>query len=363
MDNKKSKPDLIKWQPMPPDAYTEAINELVHLSAKISNTHTQAGVRLAAASALPLPYVAVRTLLAHTKALELDYVRQPASKYKNAARRQAKAWAKDPTNCPEASPAEVSEIKAAWQEFAPAHFESSSARVSVRQPQLLLPIDGGGYRALTPLASAGLAYLMSQRVEAHNERCHAQPKDRGLRWINTAITGIGGTQANNVTSLGHPFKPLFCAAPVENKAIKYALHVFYHGGAITLRHTLMRQWRTSLVRVQTTGTNSADARATERNIIWRIVRDVLASNAARAETLRRCEAYFPRKDDDLLADSVALLPRGLVLPEARTAEWRALFGNALAHAMAGYSYSDTQRTASLDPAAIQWLASTIEGAL
>ncbi|KPC53216.1 hypothetical protein [Amantichitinum ursilacus] len=361
MASKKSQKAALEWQPLPPDAYRKTIKGLVHLSAKISNSKTRAGVRLAKSSALPLPYVSVRTLLAHTEELDLDYAVLHTSK--SQAFKQINAARIDSAVRANADKAEINEIDEGWNEAAQQHFETGTAFISMRLSQLLLPVGNGEYRAFTPLASASLAKLIDQHIDAHHTRCKEQPKGGELRWIPRAVIGIGGTKWQNAGSLVRHFKPLVCAAPVENRNIKHALHLFYHGGSITLRHTLMREWRASLVRVQTTGSNSAVARATERDVIRRIVFDVLAANRTKAQTLHRHRAYLPTKDDSLLAASVALVPRGLVLPEERSAEWREQFGARLAQAMASYSYLDTQRTASLDPAAIHWLATTIEGAL
>jgi hypothetical protein len=79
-----------KWQDFPLELYQQEAAKLVHFSGKTINSNVPAcGVRLARDSALDLPLVGVRTLLADGVMVPLDYTQNAG---KDRYCRQANAF-------------------------------------------------------------------------------------------------------------------------------------------------------------------------------------------------------------------------------------------------------------------------------
>lgn len=348
-----------EWVEFPLEHYQQEASQLVHFSGKTVNSNVPAcGVRVGGDGGLDLPLVGVRTLLADGIAAPLDYT-QNAGKTATLVKQMRLA---DSGEASETVPADqLADIRRVVAEATVSAYEEGTDWVSPRLRQLLLPRDQGEYVAVTPLGCGGLSALLNQKLAALPER---------KRQFRHALLGIGGSNPQNVGALVREEmrNPLLFSSPRENPLARRVLAIHYKGVSLGLPHRPLEDyhlWRERQLRDHDgVMPSTMDLRQQEAEFIGDIARTVSLRGQRARELLESNRGLLPLAPDadsllsPELKDSVV---RGLIEPDARSADWAYEFGRRLARAIA--SELGTKWGRSLAGSAVEQIARWIEEAI
>ncbi len=339
----KAIPDTPPWVSLPPELYSETIDNLVTFSHKTTNSNIPAGgIRLAPAQALRLPYVSARTLLAVGETPDLDYT---ANSGKIATAVKQLRQLQDGKSTAPAD--EARHLLAKLAERTQRGCEIGTERVSLRARQLLLPRPDGSYVAVTPLCAGGVSRSIRSAIRAHNDslRSPGETDTSKLQRIATAVFGLGGANPQNVGSLVREMqRPLVFFPPVERRQVKAALAQHFQGIPIRLpRPPLMefRDWCRA-ARAHNGGRIPTDrhTRDEEAAHIRQIVGAVILQGERARERLLAHLDVLPNGGSPLVSANADPVARGLVDPCLRDRDWPRAFAIRLARLIADFRFSD-----------------------
>lgn len=347
-----------EWQEFSLEAYQQHASKLVHFSGKTINSNVPAcGVRLGQESALDLPVVGIRTLLADGVVVPLDYT-QNAGKTATLIKQMRLAASSE---APETiSTDQVQAIQRVVTEVTLSAYEEGTDWVCPRLRQLLLPKGTGAYVALTPLGSSGLSALLNQKLKAHPEF--------GKRFKH-ALLGIGGSNPQNVGSLVREMRnPLLFMSPTDDPQARRVLSIHFKGISLGLPRRALdayRQWYEPLLR-QNNGDmpSTMDIRQKEAALIGDLAYAVKKRGQQARELLEAHRDLLP-----LTPNATSLLSpefkddvvRGLIEPDSRDAGWSYRCGHRIARAIEAELRTKWNRL--LDGPAVSQIASWIEDAI
>ncbi len=186
----------------------DVARRLVQFTAKLRNSKIpECGVRVARDSAVDLPFVGVRTLLADGIDVPLDYAKKTGSIQETVRKiRLAEngVIAGD----------EADEILSIMRDVRETTLEVGTEAVSVRLRQILLPvgqnaIERDSYLSVTPLESTGFSALLRKKLAVLERK---KPKFR------KGILPFGGSNPRNVGAWGvESQNPIVFLAPDEHE--------------------------------------------------------------------------------------------------------------------------------------------------
>lgn len=316
---KKPLPKKIAWSDVLPGQIAQDLSEGTHFSSKTIHTSaTVAGVRMAAGEPLDLPYVGFSTTRLDRRIV--DYIRGAVSaKVFNQASNFVEGRALEIyENISEEQLAilnnEVSVLDKA--------FVTGDDNVDPRLRQVLFPLEGGSFAALTPLHSSPFSRQLDNRLRAEKDR-----KDSKHRM--KALLAIGGSNSQNAGRHANPMREVMVFfAPQESMELRQAYAIFHKGA--NLRQLLPRElliqyavWRENQANTQAVS-NSA-SRAEEKTMVKAIVQSILGAAKSMSD---KQPQYAP----DLGArthEKLGFLARGLLEPDLRNKAWTDEFATKL----------------------------------
>ncbi|MBB5018452.1 hypothetical protein HNQ59_001741 [Chitinivorax tropicus] len=353
-----------RFELLPPEQYLPVGLQLVHFSAKLTNSKVRAcGVRLAPdANRTSYPYVYVRNLINQGVDLDLDYLAK--SDKAAAIVKHLHAAKHDPA--PVMTDDERRHLLEIMDSIKQTKAEIHTSTVSLRTKQILIP-KGQGYVALSPLGSNGLGRLLNTRVTQHNQMVKkgdkSSDKPTKLRYLQTAVFGIGGSHPINVGSLAQDLRrPLVFHGPREQPDVKRAIALYYQGSRIVLPRPLLMQYLTWLNQ-EGRGHTDMRTRLQELAYIHALVRAVLWRAEQDLRCLQEHDSSLPKHTNGPVAETAPRLARGLTLPACRTAEWKYEFAWTVANQIAETNFGKGQPGFNFDGAARQTLCTMIRGML
>lgn len=346
------------WNNYEIDQYRNLAEDMVHFSFKSVNSNAAGGgVRLPDEDALLLPYVSVRTLMAHNVQIDRDYTKN-VGKTANIAKQIRAIFAGEQPK----SEVAVELIRDTCVSAFSSRLESHCEAVSPRMRQLLIP-KADGYIAFSPVGAGGLCKVINERVKAHNQL----NDEKGVR-LRQAQFGIGGANPQNVGGLVREMqKPLFFESPSESRDIKAALSIHYKGIPLTTPRELAleyRAWRDS-EKAKNGGRIPTDMKTREKEEVFmkRFASAVLSRGAGALNVLNGHREFLPESGQPLVSGKVDEIVRGLIDPSERSKDWEYRFSWRLANQIAAYDFKDEQGGLGLDDGAIAWIAKWIEEVL
>ncbi len=346
------------WNNYDIDQYRNLAEGMVHFSFKSVNSNAAGGgVRLSGEDALLLPYVSVRTLMAHGVQIDRDYTKN-VDKTANIAKQIRAVFAGEQPK----SEAKAEQIRDACISAFSSRLESNCEFISPRMRQLLIPIDES-YVALTPIGAGGLNAIINTRVKAHNQLS----EDKGVR-LRQAQFGIGGANPQNVGGLVREMqRPLFFESPTESKDIKTALSIHYKGISLAVPRELVfeyRAWREA-EKAKNEGRIPTDMKTREKEETFskRFSSAILSRGAKALKVLDGHREYLPENGEPLVSGKVDEIIRGVIDLAERTKDWERGFSWRLANQIAAYEFKDEQGGLGLDDGAIARIAKWIEEGL
>ena len=375
--------------------YCDVAAKLVHFNAKTVNTNAASvGLRLGPGSAVDLPYVSARTLMAREVYIPLDWAGNLGTQsdtFKNirAVLEHNEAEAELPEE-------EKEKIRQALQQERTLRttYATGENFVDHRLRQILIPKEGeeGGYVALTPITAGGVCALLFGRgglVDRHNKEYNEARKNNTdsatLKFLRQAHLGIGGSNAQNVGPLVHTMQdPLFLDAPGASVSLKTAFSWYYKGVPLDfsapgpLRDALKSylDFRSQLGLDQAEEAEkktwsavkktNLQARSEEERLIGNIADVVLDLAEEARKTLEEYRAALPQESDAagrfcLCSPKLPLAMRGLLDLASRDAGWPREMAQTVLAAMRR-AKRGTQSLLILDPVAESTVANLLEEA-
>ncbi len=332
-----------KWKTYQPEEYEQTARQLVHFNAKTSNSNAAlVGIRLAKESAVDLPYLSLRTLLADGVALPLDYAEGGA-----AIAGIVKQMYQILDNAPEAGAASLSEKEAVCAGTKVAEstaYSIGTEAVDHRLRQVLVPKEDApeGYVAMTPLTSGGLCSLLFDSetglVPRHNATVKDNPEGQQKK-LRQAQFGIGGSNPQNIGRLVRTMqRPLMIGAPQSSSTVKDAFALYYKGITIDVHRpgpfremvvNYARFRENVLLNPDQSGTNMR-SREQEERLIAKIAQGILAWGEDVHGLLVQYADVLPQDapipDTEpvqyaLVASNVPSVIQGLLDPRLRDKDW------------------------------------------
>lgn len=318
------------------EEYRRTARGLVHFSFKTTNSNIEAGgIRLNEAAALKLPYLGVRTLLGRVE-FPLE-VRANAADAIPMLRRFDTA-----AKCEDDHSLMLQDIYKA--ETGSALFDNVEY-VNSRLPQIYLPLSESEDIVVTPLMSASVATLLAKAVQEHNAAARTDKNAGGpvrRKRIRQAIFPIGGANPQNVGYRVYgALRPLVVFPPTRSLSIRRVKSLQHKGVDLSLPSALLKGYakfrQEALKAHKGVMPTTQDYRDQEKRHVQAIIEEVLAESERLYELLCETVADQPRlvqpesgMDSAGLSSSVALVVRGAMCAEARTAEWRVAFADEMA---------------------------------
>lgn len=315
------------WKSFGEAVYVEVMHGLVHFSAKTVNSNTPAcGIRLGAEVWGELPYVAVAT----TGGVPVDYTSSGTNGSNATVLAQiSAALAGNTGELFEGTPSgEIETIKALTGEILSTPFETGTDGVGMRLRQIIVQDAEGNDVALTPLQSAGLSSLLSERLEAKRQ---TDGKEHPL-YHRRGFLGIGGSNPQNVGRHVRAMnRPLFFAAPTEKPDLRAAYALHHRGIDLTPPAALLKDYIRWRHRLLAAGGGDLPSDAANRKNEADFIRAVVAAIDERAAAARRQleNAVDDLPEQALLAEDVDGLMHGLLVPATRTTAWKHGFAQQL----------------------------------
>lgn len=323
----KKAPERKVWKSFGLETYQEVMHGLVHFSAKTTNSNTPAcGIRLGADKQPSLHYLAVSTLgsvpvdytSTGTNGINASVVAQIAAAIEGNAHELFEGIA----------PGEMEEIQILAKKILEIPFESGTGTLGMRLRQVIVQDALGNDLAITPLQSAGFSNVLDARIRLRQD---TNPEERKRYW-QRAFLGVGGSNPQNVGRYVRAMnRPLFFAAPTENLDTRAAYAIHHRGISLKPPHELLVdyiRWRKQMLSAAGSLMPSDTAlRGKEADFIREIVKTIAVRAEAARQQLVAAADQLP--SEDLLADDVDGLMRGLLIPTERTSEWLREFAQRL----------------------------------
>lgn len=340
--DEKGKKKEKTWESFPESVYAENARRLVHHSWKVSNSNaTAGGVRLSKFSALSLPYVSARTLVAVDVSLVLDYMANAGKTAKVI--KQMRSVERADEFSKKAPASEVAAVRRVL-DLIGSGFEEGADFVDARLRQLLLP-KAGSYVSVSPITSSGLCSLFFDSdaglLARHEEELARQRKaalgdvtSLSRRRLNRIQLGIGGSNPQNVGSLVRTMqRPLFVPGPQTKQSARSAFAIYYKGIELRAPVDLLLQYesmRKPIIEGSDGGTD-LQSRLNEEAWTREIASRMASQGAAAFETLRSFVELLPREElregpdfpegIELVSRSVSAPIRGLIDSRLREKDW------------------------------------------
>jgi hypothetical protein len=337
----------LMWESFDATVYESTAQGLVHHSFKSVNSNASGGgVRLSSDSALRLPYVSARTLMACGVALDLDYTANTGKVARVVKQMRAVA-----RNTPLGSLAPEDEravINRVLGNLGASQFETGTDHVDLRMRQILLPRGGGDYVSFTPVSASGLSSLLfdidAGLVTMHNQRAAEEAKQSSrdrekdrerprLRRIRRAQLGIGGSNPQNVGALVRTMqRPLFVPGPSGAHSLRAAFAIYYRGIELPFARDLVDQYNTQRASLHDGSQRGTRAEAREAEEMWirRVAAYYHAVGTEALEVLLAFESALPKEHllagtlqgaHELVSRAVSPSIRGLIDPRLRGEVW------------------------------------------
>jgi hypothetical protein len=323
----KKAPERKAWKSFGLETYQQVMHGLVHFSAKTTNSNTPAcGIRLGADKKVSLSYLAVSTL----DSVPVDYTSTGTNGINATVVAQIAAAIEG--NAFELfegiPPGEVEEIRMLSDEILVTPFEIGIGTLGMRLRQVIVQDTQGNDLVITPLQSAGFSGVLDSRIRFKQD---ANKEERKRYW-QRGFLGVGGSNPQNVGRYVRAMnRPLFFAAPAENRDTRAAYAIYHRGVSLKPPHELLVDyilWRKKIL--STTGglmPSDAALREKEANFIREIVQIIAARAKAAHQQLKYAAELLP--GENLLADDMDGLMRGLLIPSVRTTDWKREFAQRL----------------------------------
>lgn len=330
------------------DMIAQALEQSVHVSFKTTNSNIEGGgIRLSQDQALDLPYVSARTLLADGVQIPLDYHTNGTVASTFKAIKAATLHSTDSDFAHES----LDQIRQQLADITHRAFATGTDQVSIRMRQILIPRDcPNQYVSFSPLTAAGVCALVNHAVDAHNTPLKGlSPDERsraGLRRLNTAHLGIGGSNPQNVGAWVREMqRPLLVGAPKNNSDLRHALKIFYQGFSWSVPSDLLDEYAKllsdALDQAKKRGlervikAQDMDARLDEKHLLRRITRYVLAQGEEKRQLLESFQDKLPDAQQQprlsfWVDDQVSLIVRGLLDEAHQHDQWKTEFSKQLA---------------------------------
>jgi hypothetical protein len=330
-----------EWESFTAEQYQAETANYVHYSFKTINSNaTPGGIRLTTAAALPVPYVGLRTLIAH-QPIALDYPKnsgKSAKIYKqiNALTTKSDSDATNDDSTATPMPPTHLEAEVIHQAIQRAHTTAAHIdcdQVSMRLRQLLLPTTNGGYLAVTPLTAAGVCQVIQEAADHHNSqvksaRAAAQSESTAAnRFLRYATLGVGGANPQNVGALVRWMqRPLYFGVPITDADISHVFKIYHHGMPLKPSLTLMRQywkWRQAMKEThQGSMPTNQKTRDQEQHYVTILVKKLQAQAHSHYQLLTLHREKLPNSGQPLVSERVDSVARGLIASELRGSNWR-----------------------------------------
>lgn len=323
----KKLPERKAWKTFGNEVYQEVTGGLVHFSAKTTNSNTPpCGIRLGADKKTTLRYLSVSAL----DPIPADYTNTGTNGINATVLAQISAAIEG--NAHELfdgiPPGEVETIRSLAEDILTTPFEMGTGTVGMRLRQVIVQDALGNDLAITPLQSAGFSSALDDRLRLRQDA----NKDNRKRYWSRGFLGIGGSNPQNVGRYVRAMnRPLFFTAPGENKDTRAAYAIHHRGVSLKPPHELLvgyARWRKQMLAV-TGGVmpSNVASREKEADFVREIVRAIAARALEARQQLEDSEEQLP--GENLLADDMNDLMRGLLISTERTTEWLREFAQRL----------------------------------
>ncbi|MDP1606303.1 MAG: hypothetical protein Q8L93_06640 [Rhodocyclaceae bacterium] len=316
----KKAPERKVWKSFGHETYQEVMHGLVHFSAKTTNSNTPpCGIRLGVDKKVTLPYLAVSTLAS----VPVDYSTTGTDSINKSVFKQIAALIEGNAHdlFDGIPPGEAEEIQTLLGEILSSPFEMGTATLGMRLRQVIVQDALGNDLAFTPLQSAGFSRLLNDRIRFKQDA----NKDERKRYWQHGFLGVGGSRPDNVGRYaGVMSRPLFFAAPADNRDTRAAYAIHHRGISLKPPHELLVgyvRWRKQILSVAG-GAMPSDAasREKEADFIREIVTIIVARAESASQQLEAAADQLP--GENLLASDMDGLMRGLITPSERTTDWK-----------------------------------------
>lgn len=320
-------PERKPWKSFGQDVYQEVMHGLVHFSAKTTNSNTPAcGIRLGADRKVSLPYLAVSTL----SSVPVDYTSSGTNGINATVVAQISAAIDGKVHdlFEGAPPGVAEEIQMLAVEMLATPFETGIATIGMRLRQVIVQDAMGNDMVITPLQSAGFSSVLDDRIRLRQDA----DRDERKRYWRRGFLGVGGSNPQNVGRYVRAMnRPLFFPAPTDSRDTRAAYAIHHRGVSIKPPHELLVDyilWRKQMM-TASGGVMPSDAalREKESDFIRGIVRAICTRAEAALQQLEDATEQLP--GENLLADDMDDLMRGLLIPIERTTGWRHEFAQRL----------------------------------
>lgn len=359
----KKAPERKVWKSFGHEIYQEVMHGLVHFSAKTTNSNTPAcGIRLGADKKVSLPYLAVSTLAT----VPVDYTSTGTNGINATVVAQIAAAIEDNAfdlfeGIP---PGEAEDIQTLAGEILATPFEIGTGAIGMRLRQVIVQDALGNDLALTPLQSAGFSSVLDARIRLRQDA----NKDERKRYWQRGFLGVGGSNPQNVGRYVRAMnRPLFFIAPADSRDARAAYAIHYRGISLKPPHELLVgyiRWRKQMLSAAG-GAMPSDAvlREKEADFIRKIVKVIVARAESARHQLEATADQLP--GENLLADDMDGLMRGLLISGERTTDWKREFAQRLHREIIDsniYLYGEKQPMGIGEYESVRWVT-IIEEAL
>lgn len=350
------------------DLYQQALAESVHHSLKIVNSNIKGGgIRLTTSSKLDLPYISTRTLLSENIFTPVTYHTNSGKSATLFKVINALQLNENLAEADDEFKQNVSALKPHLKTAFEQPYSVGLEDVDIRMRQLLIPRDGE-YISISPLSAAGVNLLLNAEIDVLKEQRKAEGKDSKLKNIQTAIFGIGGSNAQNAGTpplIRAMQRPIVLGSPTLEPKTRLAFQYFYKGfdyqisnvyinqalyqELTTYAKLLIEQQKLSLevgfhdYGIQAPFSNMK-TRAAELSTIQNMLNDVLQQGQDIFKILKSIDDQLPslkalERKSFWSHPRVPLLAQGLINPELQQFEdWQKLFADDLAKTITKHTY-------------------------
>lgn len=348
--------------------YQQALAESVHHSLKIVNSNIKGGgIRLPTSSKLDLPYISTRILLSENIFTPVTY---HTNSGKNATLFKvvnALQLSEDLSEADDEFKQNVSALKPHLKIAFEQPFSSGLEIIDIRMRQLLIPKDGR-YLSISPLSAAGVNLLLNIEVDALKEQRKAEAKESKLKNIQTAVFGIGGSNAQNAGTpplIRAMQRPIVLGSPTLEPKTRLAFQYFYKGFDYQISNAFINQamyqelttYAKSLIEQQKLSAelgfeehgihvqfSNMKTREAELSTIQTVVNDVLIQGQQILSILKIIEGQLPSlkaldRKSFWSHPRTPILIQGLINPELQHFEvWQKILADDLASKIIKHQY-------------------------
>lgn len=323
----KKSPERKAWKTFGHEVYQEVTRGLVHFSAKTTNSNTPpCGIRLGADKKTTLRYLAVSAL----DSIPADYTSTGTNGINATVLAQISAAIEGNAHdlFDGTPPGEVEDIRSLAEEILTTPFEFGTGTVGMRLRQVIVQDALGNDLAITPLQSAGFSSALDGRLRLKQNA----NKDERKRYWSRGFLRVGGSNPQNVGRYVRAMnRPLYFAAPRADQDTRAAYAIHHRGVSLRPPHELLvayARWRKQML-AAAGGVMPSDvvSREKEADFVREIVRVIAARALEARQQLEDSVEQLP--GENLLADDINGLMRGLLISTERTTEWLREFAQRL----------------------------------